>query len=610
MKTQCLILTGLLATSRLLAVAPDIQPIPNWTINEDMILTVNVDVVDPDSDTFLYWADSSTDRVIVSFDEVNMQVHVTPFPNWNGQAEIFVGVDDLDDGARATDVESFTLTVNPLNDCPSLFSDFPDVAVGEDTRFLLTRAEIYAHVNDPDLAYEGDSLYLENLSFPAGEVAESVHGWLFSYAPDQTGGGLVSFDVTDGECSVDARFNLNFTPVNDCPIQTASFRPFSGLEDEIYLLEEATAGWIDIEGDDLLISKVESEVEGFSFTYDEVNDLLSITPPENFNGNTTAQIFVSDGECETFGVLNVALMPVNDAPILPEEQIVQMMEDEELLLTFQPVDPDGDEINILLASTNPDIQAEYLEETGELHIVTSPDWNGEGYVTLSACDTSAEPACSARDYLVQVAAVNDAPEATACNDMECGLVEDLDAFRMDMMMGVYTISLQDVDNDELELIWFANGQRVSGHVIQLVEGQTDCVAIPAPPESVYDGLLNLHLEISDGEAVLNENGQDCMLELDFLEVAEELPSHFGLGNAYPNPFNPTTTIPYSLSRAADVRLAVYDLGGGLVELLHDGAQAAGEHKLTWSASGEASGMYLVVLEAEGRREISRVTLLK
>jgi hypothetical protein len=89
---------------------------------------------------------------------------------------------------------------------------------------------------------------------------------------------------------------------------------------------------------------------------------------------------------------------------------------------------------------------------------------------------------------------------------------------------------------------------------------------------------------------------------------------FALSNA-PNPFNPATTISYSLPRAARVRLAIYSLRGELVATLVNGeAQAAGAHRVTWlgrnrGGGGVASGVYLLSLEEDGVRRASRKMLL-
>jgi len=84
----------------------------------------------------------------------------------------------------------------------------------------------------------------------------------------------------------------------------------------------------------------------------------------------------------------------------------------------------------------------------------------------------------------------------------------------------------------------------------------------------------------------------------------------------PNPFNPATTIRYSIGRdGARVRLAVYDVSGRLVTVLADGAAEAGNHAARWDgrdAQGRpvSSGVYFCRLTVDGWTDAEKMTLLK
>ncbi len=85
--------------------------------------------------------------------------------------------------------------------------------------------------------------------------------------------------------------------------------------------------------------------------------------------------------------------------------------------------------------------------------------------------------------------------------------------------------------------------------------------------------------------------------------------------ARPNPFNPSTLIPYRLPAAGVVSLRIYDVAGHLVRKLADGPVAAGEHHAVWDGrrdSGRpvASGLYVVQLIAGGREHTQKIQLLK
>ena len=84
--------------------------------------------------------------------------------------------------------------------------------------------------------------------------------------------------------------------------------------------------------------------------------------------------------------------------------------------------------------------------------------------------------------------------------------------------------------------------------------------------------------------------------------------------AYPNPFNPRTTVAFELPEDRRVRLAVYDVAGREVAVLADGVFEQGRNSLAWDATsrGEAlaSGVYFITMDAEGVRDSKKVVLLR
>ncbi len=93
-------------------------------------------------------------------------------------------------------------------------------------------------------------------------------------------------------------------------------------------------------------------------------------------------------------------------------------------------------------------------------------------------------------------------------------------------------------------------------------------------------------------------------------VVSDTPHSFSLSPAFPNPFNSTATIGYSLPTAGPATLAVYDLSGRLLKSLVSGEQAAGRHSVVWGAKGIPSGVYLVKMEACNFGSIQKVALVR
>jgi hypothetical protein len=88
------------------------------------------------------------------------------------------------------------------------------------------------------------------------------------------------------------------------------------------------------------------------------------------------------------------------------------------------------------------------------------------------------------------------------------------------------------------------------------------------------------------------------------------PNSFSLFPAYPNPFNSSTTISYSLSKASSVKVEIYDILGRRISALFDGEQDQGLHSFTWDASHQTSGTYLYKVLSNGVSKTGELTIQK
>jgi hypothetical protein len=89
-----------------------------------------------------------------------------------------------------------------------------------------------------------------------------------------------------------------------------------------------------------------------------------------------------------------------------------------------------------------------------------------------------------------------------------------------------------------------------------------------------------------------------------------VPTEFALAPAYPNPFNPSTSMDVSLPMNAQLSLRVYDVTGREVATVADGQYSAGVHNFTWNASGFATGVYFARLESPLGTRLQKLLLLK
>jgi hypothetical protein len=103
---------------------------------------------------------------------------------------------------------------------------------------------------------------------------------------------------------------------------------------------------------------------------------------------------------------------------------------------------------------------------------------------------------------------------------------------------------------------------------------------------------------------------DCSTVLSAPEQIAVAPAEFLLLSAYPNPFNPVTTISFELARRGNVQLGIYNTNGQLVTTLANDVLDAGAHAIEFDGSGRASGTYFVTLRQAEQLSSAKLVLLK
>ena len=94
------------------------------------------------------------------------------------------------------------------------------------------------------------------------------------------------------------------------------------------------------------------------------------------------------------------------------------------------------------------------------------------------------------------------------------------------------------------------------------------------------------------------------------EVPTSLPTTYNLSVAYPNPFNPVTTMEFTIPEAGNVSVLVYNLKGQVVSTLLSGLKSADSYSLVWNAANVPSGIYFVKAQADGYTATQKLMLVK
>jgi hypothetical protein len=106
-----------------------------------------------------------------------------------------------------------------------------------------------------------------------------------------------------------------------------------------------------------------------------------------------------------------------------------------------------------------------------------------------------------------------------------------------------------------------------------------------------------------------EPNQVTVIELEDIVIPQEIILH----SAYPNPFNPSTTISYQIPEGgANISLSIFDIRGRLVTELFNGFQEYSNkpYEFTWNADKFSSGIYFIGLSSGAKIKTQKIILIK
>jgi len=158
--------------------------------------------------------------------------------------------------------------------------------------------------------------------------------------------------------------------------------------------------------------------------------------------------------------------------------------------------------------------------------------------------------------------------------------------------------------------WITNAKKIKHPYTLLETGGCGCADIIEEME-----LGEGHLKFGCASGVLDDwiailNGDPGKGYFSAMTDRRAVPESAVIEGAWPNPFNPMTSIRFGLPEAQKVRVAVYDVVGRQIEVLADGVMSEGYHTLRFDASTLPSGIYLLRLDARGESMTHKLMLLK
>jgi hypothetical protein len=139
-------------------------------------------------------------------------------------------------------------------------------------------------------------------------------------------------------------------------------------------------------------------------------------------------------------------------------------------------------------------------------------------------------------------------------------------------------------------------------------------ALVVDSNSAFDGIYKdtSNADRKAGVHLLNFLGHDSIKgEIsNQIAVKEDAPASFTVAQNVPNPFNPTTTISFTLAKAGKTTVEVFNSAGQKVDAILNATMSAGSHTVFWNAAKHSAGVYFYTVRSGGFSKTMKMTLLK
>ncbi|MBE4731255.1 tandem-95 repeat protein [Vibrio parahaemolyticus] len=327
-------------------------------------------------------------------------------PQIDDDTEVSFTFDIIDDEDLVVS-GSANLDILPINDAPNAENDV--ITTEEDTAVTID-----VLVNDSDV--EGDALSIQSASVPSEQGSvDIVDGKLvFTPAENFNGEATITYIVTDGDLTDEAKVTVTVTPVNDSPVAVDDT---TSIQEDTAVAIDVLPNDTDVDGDKLSIES--ASVPKGQGTVEVVDGKLVFTPAENFNGDAEITYTVTDGALTDQATVNVTVNAVNDTPVVESSIADQTLTEDftpytiNLNTAFSDVDNVDGELSFSV-SGNSNIQVAIVN--GIATFTPTADWNGSEALTFTATDPSGESVSQTVNFTVAPVADIVADKATVVED--------------------------------------------------------------------------------------------------------------------------------------------------------------------------------------------------
>ena len=496
--------------------------LPDLTRDEDFeafTIDLSIHFSDPDGDALTYEVTGQDDLVTTSVSGNTLTVE--SIQDLNGEATLRISATD----SEATIRDEFKMTVNPVNDPPTLVTPFNDITRDED--FVPFEIEIESHFADVD----GDNLtYDATAAGDAATVRITENDMLeFSSIPMAFGSTTITVTATDidGE-TARGTFTMMVDSINDAPVQGLELPDVTEEEDFAPFEIDLSSHFGDPDGGNL--DYTVTGQDGI-VTTDVSGNIMTISSIQDLNGAVTLMITASDGPESIQDSFVMTVTPVNDAPVLSSPFNGITRDEDFAAITIDPsgnfTDVDGDVLTYD-ATSDVGVVTAGITNNGVLEIIAASMEFGSATITVTATDGDGETARGT--FVLTVDSVNDAPvldsplpDVTRDEDFEAFTVMLSDHFRDPDGTGLeYTVNESTGGVVSLSI----DGSTLTIDPIQNAHGNTMLTITASDgPESIQDSFEMTVTPVNDAP-VLSSPFNDITRDEDFVPFEIEVASHF------------------------------------------------------------------------------------
>ncbi|HGS4659585.1 TPA: tandem-95 repeat protein, partial [Vibrio parahaemolyticus] len=348
-------------------------------------------------------------------------------PQIDDDTEVSFTFDIIDDEDQVVS-GSANLDILPINDAPNAENDV--ITTEEDTSVTID-----VLVNDSDV--EGDALSIQSASVPSEQGSvDIVDGKLvFTPAENFNGEATITYIVTDGDLTDEAKVTVTVTPVNDSPVAVDDT---TSIQEDTAVTIDVLPNDTDVDGDKLSIQSASvPEAQG---KVEIVDGKLVFTPAENFNGDAEIAYIVTDGQLTDEAKVTVTVNPVDDAPTIKVDAVESITEDAVntdtvvATLTVRDTDTPEDQLTVSLENNSNGyfvlVGNEVKLTQASVDAVNNDELNLKDLTISASVSDGVNPTANDSDSLV-VNRVNDAPTVENAIAGQV-LSEDFDAYTIDL----------------------------------------------------------------------------------------------------------------------------------------------------------------------------------